>query len=91
MPKSVSLIVVNYNSAGFLTGCITSAIDQVEELIVVDNASSDVSLTQLEARFPGEKKLKIIRNSRNLGFSAACNIGLGQSTGNHVMFLNPDC
>ncbi len=90
-PKLASLIVVNYNGGAFLHSCIASAIHQVDKLIVVDNASSDTSLNQLESAFPGEKKLRIIRNSRNLGFSAACNIGLGQSTGNHVMFLNPDC
>jgi GT2 family glycosyltransferase len=91
MAKSISLIVVNYNAGAFLNTCISSAIDKVDELIVVDNASSDSSLKELEAAFPGERKLRIIRNCKNLGFSAACNIGVGESTGNYVMFLNPDC
>ncbi|MGH8548761.1 MAG: glycosyltransferase family 2 protein [Methylococcales bacterium] len=91
MPKAVSLTVVNYNGGAFLHSCVASAINQVDELIVVDNASTDTSLKQLETAFPGEKKLRIIRNGQNLGFSAACNAGLGHSTGNFLMFLNPDC
>jgi len=91
MAQSISLIIVNYNAGAFLNSCISSAIDQVDELIVVDNASSDTSLQELEAAFAGERKLRIIRNGKNLGFSAACNIGISESTANYVLFLNPDC
>lgn len=90
MPNSVSLIIVNYNGGDFLHACVSSAIDQVEDLIVVDNASVDASLAQLEASFPGNS-LRIIRNRENLGFAAACNIGLENSIGSYVLFLNPDC
>jgi GT2 family glycosyltransferase len=91
IPGSVSLIVVNYNGGVFLNQCIGSAIDQVDELIVVDNGSCDTSLKELESLFPEERKLRIIRNCRNLGFSAACNIGLDQTSGSYLLFLNPDC
>lgn len=90
MPNSVSLIIVNYNGADFLSACVSTAIDQVDDLIVVDNASVDDSLTRLEASFPGDS-LRIIRNHENLGFATACNIGLRNSLGSYVMFLNPDC
>ncbi|MGH8498632.1 MAG: glycosyltransferase family 2 protein [Methylococcales bacterium] len=91
MPNSVSLIVVNYNGGAYLKNCIGSAIGQVDESIVVDNASDDSSLKELEIAFGEKKALRIIRNAKNLGFSAACNIGLEQSTGDYLMFLNPDC
>lgn len=90
MPNSVSLIVVNYNAGEFLRACISSAIDQVDDLIVVDNASADDSLAQLDSSFPGNF-MRIIRNRANLGFAAACNIGLENSVGSYVLFLNPDC
>ena len=89
--SGVSLIVVNYNGGEYLNDCIGSAIPQVDELIVVDNGSSDSSPDQLEAAFSGSKKLKIIRNSENLGFSAACNIGIDRAEGDYLLFLNPDC
>jgi len=91
MPNSVSLTIVNYNAGDFLHACVSSALDQVNELIVVDNASTDSSLSQLESAFPGDRKLRIIRNRENLGFAAACNIGADQSSGSSVLFLNPDC
>lgn len=91
MPNSVSLIIVNYNAGDFLKACISSAMNQVDSLIVVDNASTDASLAQVEAAFPGERKLRIIRNRENLGFAAACNIGIEKSSENYLLFLNPDC
>lgn len=91
VPDTVSLIIVNYNAGDFLEACVSSALSQVDDLIVVDNASTDVSLAQLEAAFPGDRKLKIVRNRENLGFAAACNIGVDNSAGSYLFFLNPDC
>jgi GT2 family glycosyltransferase len=91
MSDTVSLVMVNYNACECIVACVSSALDQVDEVIVVDNASSDNSLAQLEAVFPGNRKLKIVRNRENLGFAAACNIGAETSTGRYLFFLNPDC
>lgn len=87
----VSLIVVNYNACDCIVPCVSSALSQVDEVIVVDNASNDDSLAQLAAVFPGDPKLKIVRNRENLGFAAGCNIGVDHSLGSHLLFLNPDC
>jgi GT2 family glycosyltransferase len=91
MSGPVSLIIVNYNACECIVECVSSALNQVDEVIVVDNASSDDSLTQLEAAFPSDPKLKIVRNQENLGFAAACNIGAEASAGRYLFFLNPDC
>lgn len=88
---SISVVIVNYNAGQFLTACIDSALAQVSEVLVVDNASTDLSLELCTEHFPEEPKLKIIRNTTNLGFAAACNIGVAQATGAYVLFLNPDC
>lgn len=88
---AVSLVIVNYNAGDLLEDCVSSTANQVDEVIVVDNASSDDSLAQLAAAFPGDRRLKIVRNRENLGFAAACNIGAEHSTGNYLFFLNPDC
>ena len=89
--KTVSLIIVNYNSGNFLLACVSSALSQVDEVVVVDNASRDHSLLQLEAAFPSEPKLLVVQNRKNLGFAAGCNIGSKQGTGKYLLFLNPDC
>ncbi len=71
----VSVIVVNYNAGPLLAECVHSAFSQASEILVVDNASTDLSLELCAQRFSNEAKLKIVRNSANLGFAAACNIG----------------
>jgi GT2 family glycosyltransferase len=88
---TVSLIVVNYNAGNCLRACVSSALNQVDEVIVVDNASNDDSLAQLVAVFLGDRRLKIVRNRENLGFAAGCNIGAEHSAGSCLLFLNPDC
>ncbi len=87
----ISVIVVNYNAGSLLTDCIRSVIAQADEIVVVDNASSDKSLETCINRFPDNPQLKIIRNNNNLGFAKACNIGVLNSKGDYLLFLNPDC
>jgi GT2 family glycosyltransferase len=88
---TVSLIIVNYNASEGIVACVSSALSQVDEVIVVDNASNDDSLSRLEAVFPGDRRLKVVRNRINLGFAAGCNIGVDHSIGSCLLFLNPDC
>lgn len=87
----VSVVIVNYNAGQFLTECIQPALPQVSEVLVVDNASTDLSLEFCAQHFAEESKLTIIRNAANLGFAAACNIGAAQAREPYVLFLNPDC
>jgi GT2 family glycosyltransferase len=86
----VSVVVVNYNSGPYLTECIRSVMHStypMKELIIVDNASSDDSMDQVEALCP---EAKVIRNSVNLGYSLACNIGIEEAKGEFVAVMNPD-
>lgn len=89
--EKISVIIVNYNAGKTLVDCISSVINQVYEIIVVDNASTDDSIGLLKILFSDNSKLRIIINSSNLGFAKACNIGYRASTGVSVFFLNPDC
>lgn len=87
----VSVIIVNYNAGQVLAECIRSALLQVAEVLVVDNASSDFSLELCTQCFPKEPKLRIICNTANLGFAAACNRGVAEAKESYLLFLNPDC
>lgn len=89
--SSVSLVVVNYNAGSLLADCVASALAQVREVIVVDNASSDKSIAQLKNRFPDNPGLRVIGNDQNLGFATACNIGVAEADSPYILFLNPDC
>jgi GT2 family glycosyltransferase len=88
---AVSVVIVNHNAGDLLPVCVNSALTQACEVLVVDNASVDSSLQQLESRFGYAPRLQIVRNRENLGFAAGCNIGFRQSAEQLVLFLNPDC
>ena len=89
---STSIIIVTYNVEGFITFCIDSLLRQEDagqlEIIVVDNASLDSSVSIIKDRYPD---IRVIANDENLGFSKACNQGAELATGDTLVFLNPDC
>lgn len=91
MGSNISVIVVNHNSGDLLTGCIGALAKQtrpIRQIIVVDNASTDSSLTRLENRF---HDLKIVRLTDNSGFAAANNLANRFAVGSEwIALLNPD-
>lgn len=89
MSYTVSAIIVNYNAGPLLRGCVCSLLASplAIEIIVVDNASHDGSLDGL----PDSTHIRVIRNTTNVGFAAACNIGIDASSAPFLFFLNPDC
>lgn len=88
---SLSAVVVNYNAGTLIVDCVRLALQQCNEVVLVDNASSDTSLSLLEQAFPANAGLLVVRNPKNLGFAVACNIGASYATSTHLLFLNPDC
>lgn len=86
-----SIIIVNYNGETYLQACIDSILNNEcshpFEIIVVDNNSQDKSL-QLLSHY--KKKITVITNKQNLGFSRANNIGAKAAKGEYLFFLNND-
>jgi len=100
MPDKVdlSIIIVTWNSEEEIAECLRSVSDRIGkegefvfEIIIVDNNSSDNTHRVLE-KFKSyfDKKITLIRNSVNLGFTKACNQGIELAKGQNVLFLNPD-
>ena len=87
----VSAVMVNFNAGELLVICVKAALAQTRQVVVIDNASTDSSMELLESCCDGESRLKIVRNSKNRGFAAGCNIGMQHCSGHHILFLNPDC
>jgi GT2 family glycosyltransferase len=87
---SVSVIVLNWNGAAVLPRCLDALQAQTLrdfEVLVLDNASTDGSVEQVEARWPG---FRLVRFERNLGFSLANNRGARLANGRWLVFLNND-
>lgn len=82
-----AIIIVTYNSAKDIAECIQSVKRHTTdyELIVVDNASSD--LTRLAVAV---EDVKVHANQYNIGYSAAINQGIQMTTAEYVIMLNPD-
>lgn len=87
----LSIVIVNYNVRYFLEQCLRSvevAVKNIEaEVFVVDNASTDESMSMVKSEFPW---VKCIENKDNVGFSKANNQAIKKSKGKYVLLLNPD-
>jgi GT2 family glycosyltransferase len=60
------------------------------EVLVVDNASTDDSLADLERAVGDDPRVRVLRNDSNRGFAVGVNQGLAVSRGPFVLLLNPD-
>ncbi|MDT8364446.1 MAG: glycosyltransferase family 2 protein [Nitrosomonas sp.] len=87
----VSTVIVNYNAGILLSNCVCEAMVQTDRVVVVDNASTDASIVELERRFPDSERLEIIRLTENRGFASGCNLGMRATATPFVLFINPDC
>ena len=89
--KDLSIVIVNYKSWKHLHNCLKSLdfkSDQLDfEIVVVDNQSADGQLEKFQQEF---SEVQFIQNSGNNGFANGCNLGANKSTGNYILFLNPD-
>jgi len=90
-PPDLSVVIVNHNAAPLLAQCLDS-LEHTKgglsvEIFVVDNGSTDESVSVLQHRYPG---VHTIINSDNLGFARANNQALTLCQGRYVLLLNND-
>ena len=81
----VGIVIVTYNSAGDIGPCLDAALATGAEVVVVDNGSSDETLSQV-----GTRKITLLPNRDNRGFAAAVNQGTRAISAEYVLLLNPD-
>ena len=87
--SGVTLIIVNWNGGALLAECLQCVRAQTvlpDEVIVVDNASSDDSLDRL---IPWDR-MRVLRMGSNLGFAAGNNRAIAACRTEYVALLNPD-
>ncbi|MES2454312.1 MAG: glycosyltransferase family 2 protein [Bacteroidota bacterium] len=87
----VSIIIVNYNTTALTLACLQSiykhTMANTFEVIIIDNASQDESISSLQHEFP---KTMMIYNDVNVGFGRANNQGIEISQGKYIFLLNSD-
>lgn len=93
MTKCVSIIIPVYNSEPYITDCIESLINQTYEnieMIFIDDCSPDKSSDIIKKYKKNDNRIKLINNKFNIGAGLSRNKGLEKSTGEFIMFLDPD-
>lgn len=85
-----SVIIVNFNGQHLLGKLFESLAQQTnpaDEILLVDNASTDNSVEYVREHFPS---VNVIRSAENLGFSGGNNLGLASARGEYIALLNND-
>ncbi|HVB06885.1 MAG TPA: glycosyltransferase family 2 protein [Acidimicrobiales bacterium] len=85
---AVAAVVVNRDGGDSLLGCVESLrAAGVEQVVVVDNASSDGSPARLVAADPAAR---LVPTGENLGYGRAANRGAARTEAPYLLVCNPD-
>lgn len=89
---SVSVLIVNFRTPDLTLDAVASALREPEtvEVVVVDNASGDDSVSRLESALGDNPKVKLIASNANLGFGRANNLAAQHAVGDWLFLLNSD-
>jgi len=85
-----TVVIVNWNGLQYLPRCLGSVRNQQrqpEEIIFVDNGSTDDSVACVKSDFP---EMRLVALEQNIGFAQANNMAARQATGEWLLLLNPD-
>lgn len=91
--ESVSIIIPNFNGKVLLKKNLPYIIKLMEEwkevceIIIVDDKSTDESVSFLEENYP---KISVIKKDKNSGFIDTINLGVKSAKGSLVLLLNTD-
>jgi GT2 family glycosyltransferase len=89
----VSIIVVNWNGAGFIEDCLKSIENQTWqncEFVLVDNGSKDGSMEIMQQWTEKVPNAHLLALHSNTGFCLANNLGFAKATGEWIALLNSD-
>ena len=91
MTPQLDVIIVNHNTAQLLVACLASFSafppKVAHRIVVVDNASTDSSVSLVTKGFPN---VELIALPDNVGFAAANNVGIKHTSSPLILLLNSD-
>lgn len=85
----ISIVIPNYNGRALLEKNLSHVLKacQNDEIIIVDDASTDTSVEFIKNNYP---QLKLIEKATNHGFTTSVNLGVKAAAGEIVVLLNTD-
>ena len=88
--KKVSVVILNYNGVEHIDECLSTVLNQTYphyDVVVVDSASSDLSVNYIQSKYPD---VMLLPFKENLGYARGNNIGIENTDGDYVAILNND-
>jgi GT2 family glycosyltransferase len=85
-----SVVVLTWNGKEHLEECLSALLAQTypeKEIILVDNASSDGTVSFVRERFPS---VRLVANEKNLGYTGGNNAGIRAARGVYIALINND-
>ncbi len=91
----VTIAILNYNGLKYLDRAIRSSLDQIlshktHQVILVDDYSSDNSLSYLKKNPLLKKLIKIYKNKKNMGAGFSSNLAVQKAQGKYFMRVDAD-
>lgn len=89
----VSVIIPVYNVENYLEECVDSVLSQIYtnlEVILVEDRSTDSSLSICEKKAQEDNRIKLIQHKKNIGLGGARNTGIKNAKGKYIYFLDSD-
>ncbi len=86
---NASIVIPNWNGKDKLEKNLPQVleVEGVDEVIVVDDKSTDDSVNFLQTRYP---QIKLIQKNKNEGFASTVNVGVKNARADFVFLLNTD-
>jgi glycosyltransferase involved in cell wall biosynthesis len=91
MNDLISVIINVYNGEKYIKKCLDSVVNQTYknlEIIIVNDKSNDKTLDIVKSY--KDKRIKIINNKKNMGLSLSRNVGIDNSNGRYLYFVDVD-
>jgi GT2 family glycosyltransferase len=90
LSEALAVVVVTYDSAADLPGLVAALLPQLvpdDEVVLVDNASSDATLSVARSL---DARISVLERASNDGFAAAARAGIDATAAPLILLLNPD-
>ena len=91
----VTIAILNFNGLKYLDRAIRSCLDQIlshktHQVILVDDKSTDQSLTHINKNSSLKKVIKIYKNKKNMGTGFSSNLAVNKAEGKYFMRVDAD-
>jgi len=86
----LSIVILNWNGKSYLEQFLPSVLSTTysnKEIVVIDNASTDGSVSFIKEKYPG---IVLVHNKENYGFAKGYNEGLKHVDADYYLLLNSD-